>query len=185
MFQLPTGRAMLDPERILEEAGIRQGMRVADLGVGAVGHFLFPASRMVGDSGTVFAVDILKTVLDANKSRLKISGGQNIVFIWGDLERNGGTRIPDAAIDLAIMASILFCVDKKAALAEVKRIMGTDGILLVIEWKPQGAPMGPSPEKRLSREQTITLGQEAGLVLKKEFDAGPYHYGVVFTKPRQ
>lgn len=185
MLTLPTGRALLDPDHILEEAGIRQGMRVADLGVGGIGHFLFPAAKMVGEKGMVFAVDVLKSVLDANKSRLKIAGYANVTMIWGDIERPGGTRIPDNAVDLAVMVNILYAVNKPAALSEAKRILGTDGSLLVVEWKPQGAPMGPAPERRLAKEETMRLAQTAGFFLKKEFEAGPHHYGLVFTKPRQ
>ena len=185
MLSLPTGRALLDPEKILEEAGIRQGMHVADLGVGAVGHFLFPASRMVGEKGMVYAVDILKSVLEANKSRLKITGSANVTLVWGDLETLGGTRLPDHSIDLAVMVNILHAVGKSQALSEVKRILGTDGTLLVVDWKPQGGPMGPAPEHRLSKDETRKLAETAGFTFKKEFEAGPHHYGLVFTKPRR
>jgi len=185
MLTLPTGRALLDPEKILEEAGIRQGMHVADLGVGSVGHFLFPASRMVGEKGMVYAIDILKSVLDANKSRLKITGTANITLVWGDLERVGGTRLPNNTIDLAVMVNILHAVNKPGALGEAKRILGTDGILLVVDWKPQGGPMGPAPAHRLSKDQARKLAETAGFVFTKEFEAGPHHYGLVFTKPRQ
>ena len=182
---MPTGRALLDPHKILEEAGIRQDMKVADLGVGNIGHFLFPAAEMVGEKGMVFAIDILKSVLDANKSRLKIAGYQNISFIWGDIERLNGTKLPDHSIDLAVMVNVLHAIDKKAAFTEVKRMLGTDGLFLVVEWKLQGGPMGPSPDHRLPKDEAIRLGAAAGLTLKKEFEAGPHHYGLVFTKPRQ
>lgn len=185
MLTLPTGRALLDPDQILEEAGIRQGMRVADLGVGNVGHFLFPAARMVGDKGMVFGVDILKPVLEAVKNRLKISGQENVTLIWGDIEKLGGTKIPDNAVDMAIVVGVLSAVRQDLALAEMRRILGTDGTLLVVDWKPQGGPMGPKPESRLAREDARHLAEAAGFVFKKEFEAGAHHYGLVFTKPRQ
>jgi ubiquinone/menaquinone biosynthesis C-methylase UbiE len=185
MLTLPTVRALLDPDKVLEEADIRQGMRVADLGVGNVGHFLFPAARMVGDKGMVFGVDILRPVLEAVKNRLKISGTENVTLIWGNIETLGGTKIPDNAVDLVIMVSVLYAIRQDQGLAEARRILGTDGTLLIVDWKPQGAPMGPKPESRLSREEARRLAEAAGFVFKKEFEAGPHHYGLVFTKPRR
>jgi ubiquinone/menaquinone biosynthesis C-methylase UbiE len=185
MIDLPTGRALLDPDHILEEAGIRQDMKVADLGVGNIGHFLFPAARMVGDKGMVFGVDILRPVLEAVKNQLKISGQENVTLIWGNIETLGGTKIPDNAVDLALMVGVLNAVRQDLALAEARRILGTDGLLLVVDWKPQGGPMGPKPETRLAKEDARRLAEAAGFVFKKEFEAGAHHYGLVFTKPRR
>ena len=180
---MPTGRTLIDPYKALEEAGIRQDMKVADLGVGAVGHFLFPAAQMVGERGMVFGVDILQSVIQANRSRAKTAGVDNVEMIWGDIERDAGTRLPDNSIDLAIMVNVLYAVKKESALLEVKRILHTGGILCVIEWKPAGTVLGPPPEKRLQKEEAVNWAARAGLTFRKEFEAGPHHYGLVFTKP--
>lgn len=185
MFTLPTGRALLDPNRILEEAGIRQGMKVADLGVGNIGHFLFPAASMVGAQGMVFGIDILRPALEAVQNRLKISGEQNVNLVWGNFETLGGTKLPDHSVDLAVMVGVFHAIRQDLALKEAMRILGTDGILLIVDWKPQGGPMGPRPESRLSKEEARRLAESSGFVFKKEFEAGPNHYGLVFTNPRK
>lgn len=182
MDYLPTGRALIDPFNALEKAGIKEEMRVADLGVGAVGHFLFPAAKLVGPKGHVYGVDILKSVLQANQSRAKLSGLDNIEMVWGNLEKIGGSRLPDASMDMALIVNVLHVVDKATTLREAKRVLATGGILLVIEWKAAGAALGPSAEKRLAKEDAVGAALEAGFRLQKEFDAGPYHYGLVFKK---
>lgn len=182
MDYLPTGRALIDPFNALEKAGIREEMRVADFGVGAVGHFLFPAAKLVGPKGHVYGVDILKSVLQANQSRAKISGYDNIEMVWGNLEKLNGSRLPDASMDMVAIVNVLHVVDKATALQEARRVLATDGILLVIEWKSAGAVIGPAPEKRLSKEDAAAAALAAGYRLEKEFEAGPHHYGLVFRK---
>lgn len=182
MDYLPTGRALIDPFHALEKAGIREEMRVADFGVGAVGHFLFPAAKLVGPKGHVYGVDILKSVLQANQSRAKISGLDNIEMVWGNLEKVNGTRLPDASMDMVIIVNVLHVVDKASTLAEAKRVLVAGGVLLVIEWKTSGAVLGPAPERRLTKEDAAAAATAAGFLLQKDFDAGPYHYGMVFKK---
>lgn len=182
MDYLPTGRALIDPFNALEKAGIREEMRVADFGVGAVGHFLFPAAKLVGAKGHVYGVDVLKSVLQANQSRMKSAGFDNIEMVWGNFERAGGSRLPDASMDMVVMVNVLHAVSKASALQEAKRVLASDGILLVIEWKIAGAGLGPAPEKRLSPEDATSFAKLAGFALQKDFEAGPRHYGLVFKK---
>jgi len=183
MSYIPTGKGLIDPVKALEEAGIKEEMKIADLGVGAVGHFLFPASDLVGQKGEVYAIDILKHVLEANENRSKLSGKKdNIHYIWGDIDRVGGTKIPDHSMDMALVINVLHLAKDGGLLGEVKRILHTGGILLVIDWKPAGTHFGPPPEKRLTKDEARRMMEMAGLKLTKEFEAGPSHYGLVATK---
>jgi ubiquinone/menaquinone biosynthesis C-methylase UbiE len=183
MDYLPTGRALIDPFNALEKAGIREEMRVADFGVGAVGHFLFPAAKLVGPKGHVYGVDILKSVLQANQSRAKISGLDNVEMVWGNFEKVKGSRLPDASMDMIVMVNVLHAIDRTSAMQEALRVLATGGVLLVIEWKTSGAVLGPAPERRLTKEDATSAATAAGFLLQKDFDAGPYHYGLVFKKP--
>lgn len=183
MKYLPTGRALIDPFSALAQAGIREEMRVADFGVGTVGHFLFPAAKLVGAKGHVYGVDILKPVLQANQSRMRSAGIENAELVWGNFERPMGSRLPDASMDMVLMINVLHAVDKMPALKEAKRVLHTGGILLVVEWNTAGAALGPASEKRLSKDQVSALAAEGGYVATGQFEAGPHHYGLVFKKP--
>ena len=182
MEYLPTGRALIDPFNALEKAGIREEMRIADFGVGAVGHFLFPAAKLVGQKGHVYGVDILKSVLQSNQSRAKLTGFENVEMVWGNLEKLNGSRLPDASMDMVVIVNVLHVVDKATTLLEAKRALVANDVLLVIEWKTSGAVLGPAPERRLTKEDATSAATAAGFLLQKEFDAGPYHYGLVFKK---
>lgn len=183
MDYLPTGRALIDPFDALEKAGIREEMRVADFGVGTVGHFLFPAAKLVGPKGHVYGVDVLPSVLQANQSRVKLAGVGNVELVWGDFERPGGSRLPDHSMDLVVMVNVLHAIEKPIALQEAKRVLATGGILLIIEWKAAGTLIGPAPEKRISKEESSAACVQAGFQVMKDFEAGPSHYGLVLKKP--
>lgn len=184
MGYLPTGRGLIDPFAALTEAGIMQGMKVADLGVGTVGHFLFPASELVGKDGIVYGVDLLKSVLQANESTARQQGkGENIEFIWGDIDRVGGTQLPDNAMDMAIVANLLHLGTDGGLLEEANRIMHSGATLLVVDWKPAGTHFGPKPEKRIPPEAAKKLIEKYGFEIVKEFEAGKSHYGIVAKKP--
>ena len=85
-------------------------------------------------------------------------------------------------MDVALMINVLHVVDKLPALEEAKRVLHTGGILLVVEWNPAGAALGPAPDKRLSKDQTIALAQQAGFEVVDQFEAGPHHYGIVLKE---
>ena len=186
MGYLPTGKALIDPFKALEEAGIREEMKIADLGVGAVGHFLFPAAQMVGPKGTVYAIDLMKTVLEANKGRQKLTGGvDNVEYIWGDIDRIKGTRLPDNSVDMVLAVNVLHLASKGVLMQEAKRIMHSGGIMLAIDWKPTSTTFGPKPESRLTKDEARKIITDAGLEITKEFEAGPSHYAMVAVKPHE
>jgi ubiquinone/menaquinone biosynthesis C-methylase UbiE len=54
-----SGTVLIDPYKIFEKISLSVGQRVADLGCGRTGHFVFPAVKTVGDTGIVYAVDVV------------------------------------------------------------------------------------------------------------------------------
>src|SRR3989338_3646070 len=87
-----TGRALLDAEKILADAGLKSGMRFADFGCGELGHFAFAAARLVGETGIVYAVDVRKDALATLESRARQANVRNLTAVWGNMEIAGGVR---------------------------------------------------------------------------------------------
>lgn len=177
------GNELVDPVRLLEHAGIKQGYIVAELGCGAAGHFVFPAAHLVGPPGKVYAVDILKSVLEAINSRAKLEGVDNVEGVWADLERPGALKIPEASADLTLLVNDLSQIPaRETVVREAARITKVGGTLLVADWKGGYSPLGPPPGKRVEPEAAKTLLGATGFELTSEFEAGPYHFGLVFRK---
>jgi len=62
------------------------------------------------------------------------------------------------------------------------RLLKRGGKLLVVDWKKIAVPFGPSIEERINKENLIAVCQRLGLELLEEFNAGEYHFGMVFLK---
>ncbi|MDO8590405.1 MAG: methyltransferase domain-containing protein, partial [bacterium] len=65
-----------DPQKNIEQFGLQPGGLVADLGSGA-GFYTIAAARAVGNSGRVYAIDILKDMLQKIKNEAQRSGIHN------------------------------------------------------------------------------------------------------------
>jgi ubiquinone/menaquinone biosynthesis C-methylase UbiE len=177
------GSSLIDADYLLAKAGVGEGTRVADLGCGASGYFVFPASELVGKRGRVFAVDILKTVLENINRRIKLENIENIKTIWSNLEIFGATKIESGSLDVAFLINTLYQSHKRAEIMrEAVRLLKRGGKLLVAEWKNSAIPFGPPPEERVKIDSVKNTAKKMGLLLDNEFDAGQYHYGVLFTK---
>lgn len=179
----PTGQ-VLDPTAILQALGIRQNMRLADFGCGH-GHFVFPAARLVGERGSVFAIDLQHELLEAVDHEAKDKGLMNVRPVWADLEVVGSTKIPDAVVDMVFL--INNHVDSTAQskmFGEAVRILKPGGKCVVIDWLDGNTiPFAPAVAERVAKTDSIKNAHRAGLVLFDEFRPGRYHYGLRFAKP--
>lgn len=184
MPYLPTGKELIDPFKVLEDGGVRQDMAVADFGCGTLGHYVFPAAKLVGPGGKVYAVDILKSVLSGVESRGKMESAGNVETVWGDLERPGGVRLPDGAVDVGLIINNLFLSTQRPALVkECARLVKPGGTLVVVDWKPAGASFGPPSASRVPAEEAKQLALAAGLTVERDITPGQYHYGFICKKP--
>jgi ubiquinone/menaquinone biosynthesis C-methylase UbiE len=180
----PTGgNALLDVNFIMQKARIKERMKVADLGCGATGHFAFPAAKIVGPHGLIYVVDILKPALESIARRARQENITNIITVWSDLEIYRATKINPDSVDVALLINALFHSSKRAEmLRESIRIIKKGGYLLVVEWEDTSLPFGPPPEKRVKVEQLKNVINRLGMKTEEEFDAGEFHYGVLFMK---
>lgn len=163
--------------------GVIYGARVGDLGCGGNGYFTFAVSKLVGQTGLVYAVDILKMILKNIENRAKMIGLENIETVWSNLENYGATKINDNSLDFVLLVNILF--QNKAPekiVREANRILKRGGKMLVIDWKDGRFPFGPTTEMKIKVEDISDIALGAGLKKTKYFEAGKYHYGIVFEK---
>jgi ubiquinone/menaquinone biosynthesis C-methylase UbiE len=172
-----------DPIKNVEQFGFKLGQSVADLGSGS-GHYTMAVAKAVGDKGMVYAVDIQKDMLGKLKNDAGKLGLFNVEVVWGDVEKPGGAKLKDGAVDAAILSNLLFQVgDKEAVAKECFRILKPLGKLLVIDWADSFGGLGPTMETVVSHDLTVALFTGLGFVLDREIKAGDHHYGIIFTRP--
>jgi len=172
-----------DPKSNVLQLGLREGMKVADLGAGT-GHYTLAAANIVGHDGRVYAVDIQEEILKHLLDSAQRSGLRNVEIVWGNIENHGGTKLRDHAMDAIILSNILFQVEHKERLVEeIRRVLRPGGRLLVIDWAGAYGGMGPSPAQVISEHAAEELFITGGFHKTKDFRAGAHHYAIVFTSP--
>lgn len=163
------------------QCGDITGFRVADLGAGSGAYTLCSAHR-VGNQGTVYSIDVQKGLLGRIRDEALNKNLKNIEYIWGDIERHGGTKIADNTIDLAIASNVLFQLENKDAfLNELSRIMKTGGKVLFIDWIDSFNNMGPHKNHVVPETYARDLFNRKGFKLHERIDVGAHQYGIIFT----
>jgi ubiquinone/menaquinone biosynthesis C-methylase UbiE len=176
---IPSGTELLNPIEILKRAGVAEGMKVVDMGCGSSGHFVFPAAHMVGEKGKVYGVDILKSALAGIESRRKMEGVTNVEMVWSDIEVYNGTKIASGSADVVLLVNN---EPNEAMIKESARLVKDGGKLVIVDWEKVASPFGPPTKDRLDKEETKKRVEALGLKFSEEFKAGPYHFGIIFTR---
>ena len=181
-----SGTELINPFKLLERVGIREGQFVADLGCGSLGHFVFPAAQLVGGKGKVFAVDIQRSVLDHIEKLAKEQQFWNVQPIWSDIDVYRATHIEPATLDLTLLINNLFLSQNRDHLVkEMARLTRPGGRIVVVEWKASKSPIGPPTENRIDVEVAKKMLKTPLFELYDEFEAGPYHYGLIYLRTEE
>lgn len=177
------GSALLDPHVIFEKIGLHEGMRIADFGCGRTGHFIFPAARTVGDTGIVYAVEILQDVLKTIQSRARSEGFHNVQTVWSNVELPKATGIPAGSLDAVCIVNMLSTLQKpQAALVEAARLLATTGRCVVVDWMQKLGTLGPALDRLVTAAQVETMAHAAGLAVVENFKISEYHYCLILEK---
>lgn len=184
---MPTaGTALIDPAVVFEKIGLGAGMRVADFGCGRTGHFVFPMSPIIGDKGVVYAVDIIKDILESIQSRARSEGFSNIQVVWSDLEKIGAAPIPDSSLDAGFFVNVMFLIrNRREAIREALRLLRDDGYLVIIDWLKGIGPVGPTDGQAVNQEDLVSMGLKENLQMVGKMPLGDYHFCVIFRKRKQ
>lgn len=170
-----------DPEQIIRQCNLTEGMQVADLGAGSGAYTVAAARHARG--GKVYAVEVQKELLARIQNEAARAHLTNIEVLWGNIEKYGGTKLKDVSIDFVIASNVLFQVDDRAAFVrEVARIIKPGGRVLLVDWSDSFGGMGPSGESVITKPRAESLFVSAGFSVEKEVSAGAHHYGIVFKK---
>lgn len=176
--------SFFDPEKVLRTFSIDGDTGdIVEFGCG-YGTFTIPAARLI--SGTVHALDIEPEMIESVREKCGQEEIRNVQLAQRDFVGEG-TGIPDSSMDAALLFNILHHEEPVALLKEAYRVLKQGGIAAVVHWNHDPTtPRGPSLDIRPRPEQCIRWGKEAGFSFdeSESFDLKPYHYGLLFRKPR-
>lgn len=174
--------SFLNPQATLGAAHISEGSRVADLAAGS-GFFARAAARAVGPEGLVWAIDPNPDMLPRLKNLGAGEGLHNIEVVRGTVEKLGATRLPDATMDVVVLANALFSIEnKEAAAAEAYRVLRRAGRLILVDWTGSHGGLGPRADHVIGAAQAQKIFEAAGFTQAEDIPAGAYHWGLILRK---
>lgn len=178
-----SGNELVDPNLLFEKAQLHAGMHVADFGCGRTGHIVFPAAMRLGERGILYAVDILKDVLETIQQRAKSDNLLNVHTVWANIERPDNIAIPEASLDAVFFVNILFHVSQQEKVLEgVGRLLKEKARCIIVDWARKGLPFGPEDDHFIDFEKLKTWARSHGFAIQEEFPMGPFHKGLILYK---
>jgi len=181
----PRTRGVLEwTDAMVDSLGLHTGDTVADVGTG-VGHLLPYVEREVGNSGTIFAVDIYPEFLDKVRQRIAAEGWRNVHPVFAT-ERD--PKLPANRLDAAILLDTYHHLNyPEATMHGVRRALKSGGRLFVIDYyrsRPNPAASLDLVRRhiRLDRDDVVKEVEAQGFRVTKQWDHLPYMYVLVFEK---
>jgi SAM-dependent methyltransferase len=120
------------PEKTLGGAGIRPGQRVLEVGCGT-GFFTIPAARLLGDGGSLVAMDRLPPSVAAVTEKVQAAGLTNVRVVEGNAL---DTRLDAESADVILIFGVIPApmLPMPTLLAEMHRVLKPGGTMAV--WPP-------------------------------------------------
>jgi len=114
----------------LRAAGITEGMTLVDYGCGP-GRYTMYMSKLVGETGTVFACDIHDMAMDKVREKIRKHGLKNVKAV---LVSGYSCPVDDHCADVICALDMFhFIKDTKSFLGELRRIVKHEGLLVISE----------------------------------------------------
>ena len=161
IFEDPKRAERLQVDRVMDILGIKEGSSVADIGAGS-GWFTVRAAKRVGNSGTVFAVEINNDYLKHIEKRSQSENLSNIRTILG---KEDDPLLPDRSVDAVLLLKTYHEVTEPIRLLKKTRVaMRPGGRLGIIDRNGKGDDHG------IARETVVQEAERAGFALVEEYD---------------
>jgi ubiquinone/menaquinone biosynthesis C-methylase UbiE len=117
-----------DPYKALDAAGLDEGQKVLEVGCGP-GFFTVPAARIVGETGSVYALDINPLAVERAQHKIDAAGVTNVKTILADAAKTG---LPGESFDLIFLFGFAHPVGYlEDILTELHRLLKPGGKLAV------------------------------------------------------
>ena len=162
-----------NPQEMLEQLNLKDGMVVCDLGAGDGYHTLQMAPR-VGPTGKVIAVDIQPEMLQALSRKLAEKKFENVDTILGEL---WDPKLPENSVDLVLMVDVYHEFSHPVQmLAALRKALKPNGLIALVEFRLEDPTVLIRLEHKMTKAQIIKEYKANGFKVAKEYDRLPWQH---------
>lgn len=166
---------LMDKPTIINALNIHPGQTVLDAGCGN-GYMSKEFSRLVGDSGKVYALDPDEAAI---KNLAEETHDTNITTLMADITLP--TPLPAATFDLIYLSTVVhgFSPNQMEGFKkEIRRLLAPQGRLAIVEIVKRPTPFGPPMNLRFSPDE---LQKAVGMPSTITIDVGEHFYLQIFA----
>lgn len=158
---------------------LEKGMTICDLGCGN-GYWTLPMARAVGPTGTVYAVDIQREMLQLLRARADQKEIKNIKPVLGTVD---DPKLPASSVDLLLMVDVYHEFSHpESMLWEIRRSLTPKGVVALLEYREEDPTVPIKPLHKMSKEQIMKEYEKNGFKLVREFNELPWQHLMFFAR---
>jgi arsenite methyltransferase len=178
MLENPQRDAGQKPDEVIAALDLKLGETLADIGAGS-GYFSFRLARKVGDTGRVYAVDIISDMILFMNRTIRDKKIKNVTTILSDPD---DPLLADASINRFFICNTWHHIQNRSRyMALMKKMLKPGGQVIILDYKKKQLPVGPPPEMKRTRREVISEMEAGEFKLAKDHDFLPYQYFLVFA----
>jgi FkbM family methyltransferase len=176
----PTREKEERTDLLLQNLPIKTGDKVADIGAGT-GYFSLPMARMVGDEGTVYAVDIQPEMLAIIEDRASTQGITNIERV---LATEKSPALAANSINLALFVDMYHEFEwPQEVMSAVYASMVSGGKVVLVEYRAEDPEVQIKKLHKMTEQQVRKEMEAAGWVFISNEKFLPQQHFLLFEKP--
>jgi len=170
------------PDLLLQALKIKSGDAVADIGAGT-GFYTRRLAKLVGDKGTVYAVDIQQEMLDLLTNKMAELKIHNVKPILGTIT---DPKLPKASVDLILMVDVYHEFDFPYEMTEsMCRALNPGGRMVFVEFRGEDPKVPIKPVHKMTVAQVRKEMALQPLQWQETIESLPWQHIIVFTKARK
>ena len=161
-FWVEAPHPLITRDRLRAVLAPREGERILEIGPGT-GYYTLEMAEWVGPDGTIEIFDLQQDFLDHTMGRASERGLANVSATQGD-----ATSLPftDGSMDAVVLTAVLGEIpDQAAAMAEIARVLGPGGRLVVGELVGDPHYTSPGALERLGDAAGLRIAERSGPAL--------------------
>jgi SAM-dependent methyltransferase len=167
------------PDLLLPALKLKPGNSVADIGAGT-GYYTRRFANLVGDKGTVYAVEIQQEMLDLLMKKIDELKIHNVKPILGTIT---DPKLPDAALDLIFMVDVYHEFDFPYEMVQsMCRALKHGGRLVFVEFRKEDPKVPIKVVHKMTEAQVRKEMSPHPLRWKETIETLPWQHIIVFER---
>ncbi len=164
---------------LLTNLGLQPGHTVCDMGCGN-GYYALRIAQLIGNNGTVLAVDIQSEMLELLRKRMEDQRIENVVPVLGSVH---DPRLMSGSCDLVLLVDVYHEFSHpELMLAAIRRALKPGGRVALVEFRAEDPDVPIKELHKMSKKQIMKEFPANGFKLVEQFDELPWQHVLFFER---